>query len=126
MTNLSSDHKLSDSTLDRLLDLDGTVMEVGGGFRVKIEATRVPPSKAKPFGIDYSLCLFSPKNERVIGFDNAHAVFTGRPPARKREARYDHRHEGGKMKPYVYESAERLMEDFWNAVDAHLKKEGIS
>jgi hypothetical protein len=126
LTDLSSGHKLSDNTLDRLLDLDGTVMEVGGGFWVKIEATRVPPTEAKPFGVDYSLCLFGPKNERVIGFDNAHAVFSGRPPSRKRETRYDHRHEGEKMKPYVYANAETLLEDFWNTVEVHLKKEGIS
>lgn len=126
MTELSSDHNLLDNTLDRLLDLDGTIMDVGGGFRVKIDARKVPPTKEKPFGVDYSLSLFDPGDARVVGFDNAHAVFTGKPPSRKREARYDHRHAGGKTKPYVYESAERLMEDFWNAVDTYLKKEGIS
>lgn len=127
MTKLSPDHNLSaDHMLDRLLDLDGTVMEVGGGFSVKIEATKVPPTEAKPFGIDYSLCLFTPGRERVVGFDNAHSVTTGRPPSRKRETRNDHRHEGEKVTPYAYSSAETLLEDFWAAVEAHLRKEGIA
>lgn len=101
-------------------------MEVGGGFWVKIEATKVPPTEAKPFGVDYTLCLFTPKNERVIGFDNAHPVTTGKPPARKREKRNDHRHEADKVTPYPYSSAETLLEDFWAAVEARLKKEGIA
>jgi hypothetical protein len=32
-----------DAGLDRLLDLDGFIAEVGGGFWVKIVARRVPP-----------------------------------------------------------------------------------
>jgi hypothetical protein len=32
-----------DQGLDRLLDLDGFIAEVGGGFGVKIVAGRVPP-----------------------------------------------------------------------------------
>lgn len=125
MTELSPDHNL-DNTLDRLLDLDGSIMVLDGGFWVKIEATKVPPTEAKPFGVDYSLCLFSPQNERVIGFDNAHSVSTGKPPSRKRAIRNDHKHDGRKMTPYGYSSAETLLVDFWNAVEAHLKKEGIS
>ena len=101
-------------------------MEVGGGFWVKIEAKKVPPTEAKPFGIDYSLCLFTAKNERVIGFDNAHSVTTGKPPSRKREKRNDHKHEEEKVTPYAYSSAETLLEDFWAAVEKHLKKEGIA
>jgi hypothetical protein len=45
------------SALQRLLDLDGEIMEQGKGFWVEIHAKRVPPSTVKPHGIDYCLCL---------------------------------------------------------------------
>lgn len=34
-----------DEGLDRLLELDGFLAEVGGGFWVKIVARRVPPTR---------------------------------------------------------------------------------
>jgi hypothetical protein len=34
-----------DEGLDRLLDLDGFLAEIGGGFWVKIVAQRVPPDE---------------------------------------------------------------------------------
>ena len=36
-----------DSGLERLLDLDELLVEVGGGFWVKIVAKRVPPDRAR-------------------------------------------------------------------------------
>jgi len=36
--------------------------------------TRVPSSREKPHGIDYSLTLHGPDGERLVGFDNAHPV----------------------------------------------------
>ena len=49
-----------DDALERLLDLDGFLAEVGGGFWIKIVAQRVPPDVKRPHGIDYSLTLHEP------------------------------------------------------------------
>ena len=68
----------ADRTLDRLLVLDGAVMEMGGGFWVSIKAVRIEPAGARPHGVNYSLCLFGPDDERIICFDNAHPVAIGR------------------------------------------------
>ncbi len=100
-------------------------MEVGGGFWVKIEVERVAPSPERPHGLSYSLCLFSPGNARVVCFDNAHPVKVGSGPAARTTGANDHVHRGGKVRPYGYTNAEALMNDFWVAVDGHLKKEGV-
>lgn len=44
-----------DEDLERLLDLDGFLAEVGGGFWVKMVARRVPPDAGRPHGISYTL-----------------------------------------------------------------------
>lgn len=114
-----------DGSLQRLLDLDGEIMDMGDGYRVKIEVRKVDPSPKRPHGINYSLCLFSPEGERVIGFDNAHPVAIGTSPARKLSATNDHTHKGSWIRPYDYVDAETLMSDFWTDVDKMLKSKGV-
>jgi hypothetical protein len=63
-----------DEGLDRLLDLDGFLAEVGGGYWVKIQARRVPADAARPQGVAYTLTLHEPGGQRVFGIDNAHVV----------------------------------------------------
>ncbi len=114
-----------DPGLDRLLDLDGFLAEVGGGYWVKIEALRVPSDMARAQGIAYSLTLHAPGGRRVFGIDNAHAVRSTRGPAgRSRRAR-DHLHRGAQARPYAYRDAETLLEDFWREVETTLRKEGL-
>ena len=130
MTNLSSGHKVlpgEDSTVDGLLDLDGEIFEVGGGYWVKIKARRVAATSSKPHGIDYSLCLFGPNNERLVCFDNAHAVPVGSGPAKKQTSENDHVHKKGvtRPRPYVFTDAGTLLVDFWAAVYTILKREGV-
>jgi hypothetical protein len=128
LTKISSGDKLNpvdDNTLDRLLDLDGEVMELGGGFWVKIKARRVKPSAARTHGVNYSLCLFGPKDERLICYDNAHPIRIGSGPAKKRTSVRDHAHEREAIRPYVYTSAEGLLVDFWTDVYRILKEEGV-
>jgi hypothetical protein len=52
---------VSDPGLDRLLDLDGFLAEVGGGFWVKIVARRIPPDMRRPHGVAYALTLHKPE-----------------------------------------------------------------
>lgn len=114
-----------DATLDRLLVLDGEIMEVGGGFWIKIDARRVPITSSRSHGVKYSLCLFAPDDRRVVCFDNAHPVTVGKGPARRRTATSDHAHDGGRIVPYGYTDAGTLLVDFWDAVDTCLKKAGV-
>lgn len=65
-----------DKTLENLLELDGIkfVVDESVGLWVKFEVKRVKPTKGRPFGIRYSLTLHNRFNQRILGFDNAHAV----------------------------------------------------
>jgi hypothetical protein len=125
LTRLSSDDKYEpDSSLQRLLDLDGEIWDVGDGYWVKIEVRKIEPTARKPHGINYSLCLFSPDDERLVCFDNAHPVKTGSGPAGKLSETNDHAHRGDRVEAYRYADAEALMTDFWAAVETALKEKG--
>jgi len=115
-----------DASLDALLDLDGLVFVVDekAHFWVKFEVRRIEPSADKPHGLDYSLTLHEAGGERLVGFDNAHAV-AGSGPGKKRKA-WDHKHRLKTVRPYEYTNAAALLSDFWAAVDAVLKERGIN
>lgn len=114
-----------DEDLDRLLDLDGFLAEVGGGFWVKIVARRVPPDANRPHGVSYTLTLHDQGGRRVFGIDNAHLVRLTRGPAGRSSAARDHAHRGESVRRYAYRDADTLIDDFWREVEAILKKEGI-
>jgi uncharacterized protein DUF6516 len=61
-------------SLDTLLNSDGESFPMNNGCWVKFEAKAMPVSKEVPHGIKYSLTLHDRMNNRVVGFDNAHAV----------------------------------------------------
>jgi hypothetical protein len=111
-----------DPTLDVLLDLDGQALVVDpeGDYWVRFVVTQVAVSPEKPHGLDYSLTLHGPGNERLVGFDNAHPV--GRQTLGSPQ---DHRHRLRTIRPYDYQDAATLLGDFWNTVDAVLRERGI-
>jgi Family of unknown function (DUF6516) len=110
---------------DTLLDLDGSILEQEGGYWIKIEVWRIPRSEHVHHGISYSLTLHDNYGTRVLGYDNAHAV---KPPKKFKFAGqrlpYDHRHRSASDKgvPYAFESAYRLLEDFFAEVDRVIKE----
>ena len=114
-----------DIGLETLLDLDGSILEQEGGYWIKLAVRRVSLSSHAPHGIRYSLTLHDRYGTRVLGYDNAHAV---KPPKKYRYAGqrllYDHRHRTSHDKgvPYVFESASRLLEDFFEEVDRVIKE----
>ena len=80
-----------------------------------------------PHGIRYCLTLHDRYGTRVLGYDNAHAVklpkkfkFAGR------RLSYDHRHRTSSDKgvPYLFESPQRLLEDFFAEVDRVIREAG--
>jgi hypothetical protein len=81
-----------DPSLDDLLELDGQVFVIDPETRhsVRFAVRRVPASGAKPHGLDYSLTLHGPDGERLMGFDNAHAVRSRSGPGGKAGATFDH------------------------------------
>ena len=116
-----------DRGLDELLFLDGVLLVVDpiGGHWVKFVAKRVDPSNERPHGVSYSLTLHAADGERLVGFDNAHAISSGSGPSKRASATYDHRHRHVATKPYEYQDAATLMRDFWREVDVVLKERGV-
>jgi hypothetical protein len=106
-----------DETLIGLLNLDGEIFPMDSGYWTKFEARRVDPEPHAPHGVRYSLTLHDRYNRRVLGFDNAHAVRPTRKGYAARKITWDHRHKCEKVSPYDYESASRLLEDFWREVE---------
>ena len=63
-----------DTAIDTLLDLNGSILDQGNGYWIKLEAWRVEVSDQIPHGIRYALTLHEPYGNRILGYDNAHAV----------------------------------------------------
>jgi hypothetical protein len=116
-----------DPSLDTLLDLDGQLLVVDPEARhwVRFVARRVPVSAARPHGIEYSLTLHGPEGERLVGFDNAHAVKGQAGPGGKAGPALNHRHRLKTVRPYTYRDAATLLADFWSTVDAVLREKGV-
>lgn len=114
-----------DAAIDTLLDLHGSILDQENGYWIKLEAWRVEASDRIPHGIRYSLTLHEPYGNRILGYDNAHAVKSLR--AFKYAGRilpYDHRHRhpSDKGVPYEFKDAQQLLEDFFADVDRVLSK----
>ena len=93
-----------DLGLDTLLDMNGSVVDQGGGYWLEIHAWSVEQSSGIPHGIRYALTLHTPYGTRLLGYDNAYSIalpkkfrFAGRRLA------YDHKHRHAKDKGVPYE-----------------------
>ncbi|AKH67834.1 toxin-antitoxin system TumE family protein [Zhongshania aliphaticivorans] len=116
----------NDGGIENLLLLDGSILDQGDGYWVKIEARQLAPNQDIPHGIRYSLTLHNRYGTRLIGYDNAHAV---KPPKKFKYAGqklpYDHRHRSAVDKgvPYLFETAHQMLKDFFKDVDDAMKRE---
>ena len=111
-----------DSSLDNLRYLDGVSYVVDGPFWVKFEVKQVPETLERPHGLDYSLTLHDGDGQRILGFDNAHAITEGSGPGAKTRIEYDHAHKGQRIRFYDYKDAVTLLTDFWMEVDKILEE----
>lgn len=109
--------KHNDPGLETLLSLNGEIFPMDNGYWTKFEAKTVEPKKHIQHGIQYSLTLHNPDNERIIGFDNAHAIKPKRKKFGARKVQWDHKHKKEKTTLYEFENAAQLLEDFWKEVD---------
>jgi hypothetical protein len=116
-----------DPGLDALLGVDGEMffIDPDGKYYVRFVVKVVPPSPERPHGLSYSLTLHGETGERLVGFDNAHAVRERFAPGARRSRVKDHRHRLKTVRPYDYKDAATLLADFWSQVDAVLKEKGV-
>ena len=114
-----------DPGLDTLLDLHGQTLFVDdAGHWVTFVVVRTEATAERPHGLRYSLTMHAPDGERLVGFDNAHAVREGRGSGRRRSGEYDHRHRLRTIRPYEYTNPVTLLEEFWKEVDEILRERG--
>lgn len=103
---------------EMLLSLNGEIYPMEKGYWVKIEATRVEPTPQRPHGISYSVTLHDRNNTRILGYDNAHATKPKRKGYGVKKITWDHAHKVAVVTDYEYDSAAKLLEDFWTEVNA--------
>ncbi len=114
-----------DHGIENLLDLDGEIFEADEEleYYAHFDVKRVEPTEGRPHGIKYSLTLHDKWNDRLLGFDNAHPIQEETKSGFIRHRtlkKYDHKHkfkEVAVITPYEYETAEKLLTDFWIYVD---------
>ena len=115
-----------DHALAFLLAFDGHRHHYAEGYFTKFEIRRVEPTEMRPHGLRYSFTLHGPDGVRLIGFDNAHTVKRqgGR---RTRSETADHRHhtQDAAGQPYEFETAEKLVADFFDEVERVLRERGV-
>ena len=114
-----------DHGISTLIDLHEQVIDQGGGYWVKIEASRVEATAETPHGIRYTLTLHEPYGKRILGYDNAHAVKSPKKfkyAGRRLTYDHKHRHANDKGVPYEFQDAQQLVIDFFNEVDRVLKE----
>jgi Family of unknown function (DUF6516) len=85
-------------------------------------------TRSRPHGLSYSFTLHAPNGLRLIGFDNAHAVRAAGSRFKKRSHTADHWHrtEQDPGRPYLFQDAETLIDDFFDEVERVLAERGIS
>lgn len=110
-----------DKMVENLLELDGVrfVVDDQFGLWVKFEVRQIKRTKERPHGIRYSLTLHDRFNNRILGFDNAHAIEQGKKINIVSKQVYDHWHRDNtdEGRPYEYKNAGKLLEDFWNEIN---------
>lgn len=113
--------KNRDTTLDFLLELDGYSYVEDDGHWAKFEVRLVEPSPEIPHGIRYNFTYHDKYNNRLIGFDNAHAVKLKKKKFGGRKVTWDHKHDRERVRVYEFETPDQLVENFYKAIDK-LKK----
>lgn len=107
---------------------DGRLHHYPEGYFAKFEIKRVEVTPERPHGLRYSFTLHGPDGMRLIGFDNAHSVAAvgSRFNERPKETDHWHRTENDPGRPYVFESAEKLIDDFFDEIERVLTERGIA
>ena len=123
-----NDRAAKDYVLENLLGYDGRTHHFEKGYWLKFEFKRVPETSQRPHGLDYSLTLHAPDGTRLLGFDNAHPVPAKGSRFKKPPQQSDHWHrtETDPGRPYEYQDAAKLVEDFLDEAERILAQRGVS
>jgi hypothetical protein len=114
-----------DLGLDALLELDEVEYSISEDYWVKFDVKRCEVTSSRPHGIRYSLTLHDRAGQRILGFDNSHAIQSRSRNVYKRHSKaHDHLHTSlsDRGKPYQYQDGYSLLKDFWKAVDEVVMK----
>lgn len=114
-----------DPGIDILIELHDQIIVMDNGYWTKIEAWEVEATKGIPHGIRYSLTLHESYGNRILGYDNAHAINLPKKfkyAGRKLAYDHKHRHISDKGVPYEFQNAVQLLTDFFAEVDRVLKE----
>jgi hypothetical protein len=125
MENADSD----EDGLHYLLDLHLYKVGLDNGYWATFRVFRIDADEGRPNGLQYSLTLHDDKDERILGYDNAHPVDEATGPARRsrRPKAFDHIDRKGKRSiPYRFTTPLQLLTDFWSDVEEILKEEELS
>lgn len=99
------------------------VRRMTNGWQIVIRAEWVDTSLGCPQGLDYALVLQDKREQRILGFDNSHALdgaADGEP--------FDHEHRAGiagRIVPYKFSTAAQLISDFFDRCDAYCRAQGV-
>jgi hypothetical protein len=111
---------MPDEAMRRLLDYDRRRYWLANGWSIRFRVAEVAATTGRPHGIKYSFTLHDVDGARLLGFDNAHSV----PRARA----HDHGHRfrrPAELVPYGFRGADELICDFFAAVEAACRREGV-
>jgi hypothetical protein len=113
--------------LEFLLAFDGRIHHLEGGYWIKFAIRRVGGTTKRPHGLSYSFTLHGPSGSRLVGFDNAHGVPPRGGRLRRRPVTSDHWHrsEDDPGRPYAFEDADALLQDFFLEFRRVLADRGI-
>ena len=117
-----------DTSLDNLLFLDGErfVVDADGKCWVTFEVKQCRATPVWPHGAKYWLTLHDEDGQRLLGFDNAHAIHKGSGPRAPTRIAYDHKHSGEQIQFYGYEDAVTFLTNFWTEVEMILQNRSKS
>jgi hypothetical protein len=114
---------------DYILDLHRQKIGYDNGYWVTIRVTKVAPDEGRPHGLQYAFTLHDENDDRILGYDNSHAVDVAAGPAKKsrRPKAFDHIDRRGKKSvAYEFTTPFQLVADFFAEVEKILKEEGMS
>lgn len=111
---------MRDEAMERILDYDRRRYWLENGWSIRFRVREAEVTENRPHGIKYAFTLHDVDGTRLLGFDNAHGP---------RDEPHDHRHRFRNTRetmPYEFVDADRLIGDFFDAVEAACKAEGIA